>query len=97
MDITYIPMARGFLYLAVVLDWFSRRVLSWWVSRQPGPPLSCAGRRKIAWRLPAKTWAQVWDRRHGPRSGGGDLVDVQAESFAAPIREGLPVDLLVKG
>jgi putative transposase len=29
MDITYIPMARGFIYLAVVLDWFSRRVLSW--------------------------------------------------------------------
>jgi putative transposase len=28
MDITYIPMARGFVYLAVVLDWFSRRVLS---------------------------------------------------------------------
>ena len=27
MDITYIPMARGFVYLAVVLDWFSRRVL----------------------------------------------------------------------
>ena len=32
MDITYIPMARGFVYLAVVLDWFSRRVLSWGVS-----------------------------------------------------------------
>jgi putative transposase len=32
MDITYIPMARGFVYLAVVLDWFSRRVLSWSVS-----------------------------------------------------------------
>ena len=32
MDITYIPMARGFVYLAVVLDWFSRRVLSWAVS-----------------------------------------------------------------
>src|SRR6202023_1262602 len=30
--ITYIPMARGFVYLAVVLDWFSRRVLSWSVS-----------------------------------------------------------------
>ena len=29
MDITYIPMARGFVYLTVVLDWFSRRVLSW--------------------------------------------------------------------
>jgi putative transposase len=32
MDITYIPMAKGFVYLAVVLDWFSRRVLSWGVS-----------------------------------------------------------------
>ena len=32
MDITYIPMARGFVYLAVVLDWFSRRVLSWKLS-----------------------------------------------------------------
>ena len=32
MDITYVPMARGFVYLAVVLDWFSRRVLAWRVS-----------------------------------------------------------------
>jgi transposase InsO family protein len=32
MDITYIPLARGFDYLAVVLDWFSRRVLSWRLS-----------------------------------------------------------------
>lgn len=32
MDITYIPMARGFVYLAAVIDWASRRVLSWRVS-----------------------------------------------------------------
>jgi putative transposase len=32
MDITYIPMAKGFVYLAAVIDWFSRRVLSWRVS-----------------------------------------------------------------
>ena len=32
MDITYVPMARGFVYLTAVLDWFSRRVLSWRVS-----------------------------------------------------------------
>lgn len=31
-DITYIPMARGFVYLTVVLDWYSRRALSWRVS-----------------------------------------------------------------
>ncbi len=32
MDITYIPMARGFVYLAVVIDWFSRKVLAWRLS-----------------------------------------------------------------
>ena len=32
MDITYIPMARGFVYLAAVVDWFSRKVLAWRVS-----------------------------------------------------------------
>lgn len=32
MDITYIPMARGFVYLAAVIDWYSRRVLAWRVS-----------------------------------------------------------------
>ena len=32
MDITYIPMARGFVYLAAVVDWFSRRVLSYRLS-----------------------------------------------------------------
>jgi putative transposase len=32
MDITYIPMRRGFVYLAAVLDWASRRVLAWQLS-----------------------------------------------------------------
>ncbi len=31
-DITYIPMARGFVYLVALMDWFSRRVLSWRLS-----------------------------------------------------------------
>jgi putative transposase len=31
-DITYIPMARGFVYQAAVVDWFSRRVLAWKLS-----------------------------------------------------------------
>jgi putative transposase len=31
-DITYIPMARGFVYLVAIVDWFSRRVLSHRVS-----------------------------------------------------------------
>jgi putative transposase len=32
MDITYIPMARGFVYLAAVVDWSTRRVLAWRLS-----------------------------------------------------------------
>jgi putative transposase len=32
MDITYIPMRRGFVYLAAVVDWFTRRVLAWRLS-----------------------------------------------------------------
>jgi len=31
-DITYIPMARGFLYMVVIMDWYSRYVLSWRLS-----------------------------------------------------------------
>lgn len=34
-DITYIPMARGFAYLVVIMDWCSRRVLSWRLSNTP--------------------------------------------------------------
>ena len=32
MDITYVPMSRGFVYLAAVVDWFSRKVLAWRLS-----------------------------------------------------------------
>ena len=32
MDITYVPMARGFVYLVAVVDWFSRKVLAWRLS-----------------------------------------------------------------
>ena len=32
MDITYLPMAHGFVYLAAVMDWYSRKVLAWRVS-----------------------------------------------------------------
>ncbi len=32
MDLTYIPMARGFVYLVAVVDWYSRCVLSWKLS-----------------------------------------------------------------
>jgi len=35
-DVTYIPMARGFLYLVVIMDWASRAVLAWRLSNTLG-------------------------------------------------------------
>lgn len=32
MDVTYIPMAKGFVYLVAVVDWYTRRVLAWRVA-----------------------------------------------------------------
>ena len=34
-DICYLPMARGFLYLVAVMDWYSRKVLAWRLSNEP--------------------------------------------------------------
>ena len=31
-DITYVPMARGFMYLVAIMDWHSRKILSWRIS-----------------------------------------------------------------
>ena len=31
-DVTFIPMAKGFLYLVAIIDWYSRKVLSWELS-----------------------------------------------------------------
>src|SRR5258708_28232689 len=39
-DVTYIPMARGFLYLVVIMDWASRAVLAWRLSNTLGAEFS---------------------------------------------------------
>ena len=36
-DITYLPMARGFLYLVAIMDWHSRSVVSWRLTNTLGP------------------------------------------------------------
>ncbi len=41
-DITYIRLAEGWLYLAVILDCFSRRIVGWSLSRQIDAELVCA-------------------------------------------------------
>jgi putative transposase len=46
MDITYIPMARGSVYLAAVVDWFSRRVIAWRLSIPMETSTTCRGSRQ---------------------------------------------------
>ena len=61
MDITYIPMARDFVYLAAVVDWSSRKVLSW--------RLSITMELTFASRPSRKPWPAMADRRSSTRSG----------------------------
>jgi Integrase core domain len=64
MDITYVPMARGFVYLAVVLDWFSRRVLS----RRVSITTSGGGRRAIRAAISPSTLATACNASFQRRS-----------------------------
>jgi putative transposase len=70
MDLTYVPMARGFVYLAAVIDWFSRRVLAWRLSitiakRSPGGmSAEPTGRRRSA----SRPWKRPWPATAGRRS-----------------------------
>src|SRR5215212_8112395 len=70
MDITYVPMARGFVYLAAAIDWSSRRVLAWRLSitiaqRSPGGmSAEPTGRRRSA----SRRWKRPWPATAGRRS-----------------------------
>ena len=35
-NLTYLPMRKGFMYLVAIMDWHSRKVLSWRLSSRPG-------------------------------------------------------------
>ena len=67
MDITYITMARGFVYLAVVLDWFSRRVLSWRVSITMEAAF-CVETLEDAWLVTASQTSSIQIRVRSSRS-----------------------------
>ncbi len=73
MDITYVPMAKRFVYLAAVVAWFSRRVLSWRLSITMGEeraPLQLECRyERLLHRSCLRGIAEIWQARnlqHGP-------------------------------
>src|SRR3954452_1000267 len=85
MDITYIPMARGFVYLAVVLDWFSRRVLSWRVSITMEAAF-CVERLEDALARHGKP--EIFNTDQGSQFTGAAFTDVLIKNVIA-IRAGL--------
>ena len=82
MDITYIPMARGFLYLTAVVDWCSRKVLAWRLSITMDGHLLHRGRRG----------------RHGPLRQAGYLqYGPGLGEFTALIGAGIKISMDGKG
>jgi len=51
-DITYVPMRRGFLYLVAIMDWASRKVLSWRLSNTLEADFCVAALREALQRFP---------------------------------------------
>jgi putative transposase len=52
-DITYIPMERGFLYLTAIMDWHSRKVLSWRLSNTLETEFCVEALEEALWRYGA--------------------------------------------
>jgi hypothetical protein len=71
-DVTYIPMAKGFLYLVVVMDWVSRAVLGWRLSNTLGAEFCVEASRKHS-RTTAGPRSSI-PTRACPRESGGQPV-----------------------
>ena len=75
MDITYIPMARGFIYLAAVLVWFTRRVLAWRVSITPEAEFCIEAVEEV----PARHGTPgIFDTEQGSQFTSTDFINVLA-------------------
>ena len=75
-DITYIPMARGFLYLVAVIDWNSRFVLSWRLSNSMDTSFcSEALKDSLSYGLP-----EIFNTDQGSQFTSEDFTDILANS-----------------
>jgi putative transposase len=71
-DITYIPMARGFLYLVAVMDWHSRFILGWRLSNSLDPTFCVeALKDSFSYGLP-----EIFNSDQGSQFTSGDFTDV---------------------
>jgi putative transposase len=72
-DITYIPMRRGFLYLVVIMDWFSRKILSWRLSNTLDADFCVAALEEALARFPKP---QIFNTDQGSQFTSVDFTDL---------------------
>ena len=89
-DITYIPMRRGFLYLVVIMDWYSRKVLSWRLSNNKDTAF-CVEALKEA--LANHSTPETFNTDQGSQFTSGDWIDVLAE---AKVKISMPLVTLLR-
>jgi putative transposase len=75
-DITYIPMARGFVYLVAVVDWATRRVLAWRLSNSLGADFCVEALRKAITRYGVP---EIFNTDQGSQFTDGDFIGVLRE------------------
>ena len=81
MDITYIPMARGFVYLAAVVDWFSRKVLAWKLSITLSADFCIEALEEA---LARHGRPEIFTMEHGRATGPSGHATVRVRSSPAP-------------
>jgi len=88
-DLTYIPMRRGFLYLVAIVDWATRKVLSWRVSNRdcleiggvrPQPLFATAGRWQGRISVRSRNRTCHYRRRSEPEAVGRRPVATNASA-----------------
>jgi putative transposase len=85
MDTTYIPMCRGFVYLTVVLDWATRRVLSWRLANSLGADVAVAAVEEAIAKYGVP---EIMNTDRGNQFTGGDFIGVLQRHIVAISMDG---------
>jgi len=89
-DITYILLQRGFLYLVAIMDWHSRKVLSWRLSNSMDAGFCIEALKKAL----AKHGApEIFNTDQGSQFTSGDWIDVLTE---AKVKISMPIVTLLR-
>jgi putative transposase len=72
-DISYIPMRRGFLYLVAIVDWYSRKILSWRLSNSLDADFCVAALEEALARFPKP---KIFNTDQGSQFTSVDFTDV---------------------